>query len=80
MKAATTWAASAKALGARLQVGDSGMGGGVGVYGHNNGGISSGDRVSAVINHAPWFWPHQGTSTQETGTLETEWYRTHQRG
>lgn len=37
--------------------------------GHNNGNISSGDRVSGVINHALWFWPHQGTSTQEVETL-----------
>lgn len=39
------------------------------MYGHNNGSINSGDRVSTVINHALWFWPHQGTSTQEMETL-----------
>lgn len=47
-----------------------------GRYG-NNGNISNGDSgVSTVINHALWFWPHQGTSTQETETLK---YHTHQR-
>lgn len=39
------------------------------MYGHNNGSISNGDRVSTVINHALWFWPHQGTSTQEMETV-----------
>lgn len=50
--------------------------GGVGVYGHNNVSISSGDRVSTAINHALWFWPHQGISTQEmedlNGTTHTK--------
>lgn len=41
-----------------------------GVYGHNNGRISSRDRVSTVINHALWFWPHQGTSKQEAEILK----------
>lgn len=39
------------------------------MYGHNNVSISSGDRVSTVINHALWFWPHQGISTQEMEDL-----------
>lgn len=45
------------------------------MYDHNNGGISKGDKVSTVINHALWYWPHQGTSTQE---VEIERYHTHQ--
>lgn len=40
-----------------------------GFYGHNNGSISHGDRVSSVINHAPRFWPHQGIGMQETEAL-----------
>lgn len=27
------------------------------------------DRAKVVINHAPWFWPHQGTSSQEIVTM-----------
>ena len=48
-----------------------------GVYGHNNGSISKGDRVSTVINHALWSWPHQGTKCSGSG--DSEWYHTHQR-
>lgn len=52
------------------------VGGGGGVYGHNNVSISSGDRVSTVINHALLLWPHQGISTQEmedlNGTTHTK--------
>lgn len=29
------------------------------------------DTVNIVINHAPWFWPHQGTSSQEIVTTHT---------
>lgn len=47
---------------------------GEGGYDLNNGSISSGDRVSTVINHALWFWPHQGISTEEI-----ERYHIHQR-
>ncbi len=68
-------AVSGKGFSVSLQVGDWGRRGLV--YGHNNGSISSGDRVSTVINHMLWFWPHQGTSTQETETPER--YHTHQR-
>lgn len=45
-----------------------------GVYGHNNGSISGRDRVSTVINHTLWFWPHQGTSTQEAEILNGTTY------
>lgn len=42
------------------------------MYGHNNGkSINIGDRVSTVINHALWFWPHQGTSLQEVEILNS---------
>lgn len=27
------------------------------------------DAANVVINHAPWSWPHQGTSSQEIVTL-----------
>lgn len=43
------------------------------MYGYNNG-TSSGDRVSTVINHALWFWPHQGLNIQEVGTLNGTTY------
>lgn len=23
------------------------------------------DAVNIALNHAPWFWPHQGTGSQE---------------
>lgn len=46
-------------------------------YNNNNGSTSKGDTVSSVINHALWFWPHQGNSTQEVETLKR--YHTHQR-
>lgn len=45
-----------------------------GVYGYNNGSTSSGDGVSTVINHALWFWPHQGFKVQEVGTLNDTTY------
>lgn len=27
------------------------------------------ETANVVINHAPWFWPHQGTSSQEIVTM-----------